>query len=150
MAIFQKGDWYFWVYYCINNVHITYRLTVTQICSFCAISNMLISHFWVTSCFDSVCVVPLKGKSLVLPLPFEDTDVCPRQIAVSYIKYCTTVGFVFKSSHLPLCCQKWFSTMSEFKYSGAMLEISLLPSKRLAIPKNLVMHGILLLWFQLS
>ena len=30
--------------------------------------------------------------------------------------------------------------MSEFKYSGVMLEIIPLPSKRLAIPNNPVMH----------
>ena len=69
---------------------------------------MLISHFLVTSCFDSVCVVAFKGKALVLLLFFEDTDVCPRQFAVSYVGYCATVGFLFQPLHVSVVNKSGF------------------------------------------
>ena len=60
----------------------------------------------------------------MLLLSFEDTYVCPRRIAVSYVVYCATEGVLFKPLHVSVV-DKWFSTMSEFKYAGVMLEISL-------------------------
>ena len=63
--------------------------------------------FLVTS-FDSICVVALKGKASVLLLPFEDTDVCPRHIAVLDVTYCAEVGFVLKPLHVPIVDKSGF------------------------------------------
>ena len=56
---FCQEDWQFWLYCCMNNLYTTHRLIYAQGSSFWSLSSMLtcISHFWVTSCFNSVHII---------------------------------------------------------------------------------------------
>ena len=53
---FCRGDVYFWLFRCLSNFCISHRLIYIQTYSFLVLSSMLISHFLVTSWFDSICI----------------------------------------------------------------------------------------------
>ena len=53
--LFYQGDGYLWPHCCMNNLYISHRLLYAPTYSFWAIDSMLISRFWVTSWFNSVC-----------------------------------------------------------------------------------------------
>ena len=53
--LFYQGDGYLWPHCCMNNLYFSHRSLNASTNSFWAINSMLISRFWVTSWFYSVC-----------------------------------------------------------------------------------------------
>ena len=55
LMAFYQGDGYLWPCWCTNNLYISHRSIYNWSYSFWKIGSMLISRFWVTSWFYSVC-----------------------------------------------------------------------------------------------
>ena len=71
--------------------------------------------------FSAHGVVALKYDAADPELHLEDTDVCPRHMAVCDGPNWARVGFVLRPFLFRLCWQKLFSIKSEFMYPGLIL-----------------------------